>query len=144
MSILKHRLGYDDSLDAFGCHGLGGTWGAIATGIFASTAINPAGTDGLLAGNVAQLGVQLISVVVSWAFAAAATFVILKVVAKVIPLRLSAEDEEAGLDITQHGEDAYPDFVLAATSAGHARTGKAIPVATRAPEAGFLEGDVIL
>ena len=144
VSVLKHRLGYDDSLDAFGCHGLGGTWGAIATGIFASTAINPAGTDGLLAGNVAQLGVQLISVVATWAFAAAATFVILKVVAMVIPLRLSAEDEEAGLDITQHGEDAYPDFVLTATSAGHARTGKAIPVATRAPEAGFLEGDVIL
>ncbi len=132
VSILKHRLGYDDSLDAFGCHGLGGTWGAIATGIFASRAINPAGSDGLLAGNVAQLGVQLLSVAVTWAFAAAATFVILKVVATVVPLRVSAEDEEAGLDLTQHGEDAYPDLELAAAPTGRVRNVEAVPVTARA------------
>lgn len=107
VSKLKSKLRYDDSLDAFGIHGIGGIFGALATGVFASTAVNPAGFDGLLFGNPHQLLVQLIAVVATLAFAATATFIILKVLSLFAPLRVSDEEEETGLDITQHGEDAY-------------------------------------
>ncbi|MHB8917009.1 MAG: ammonium transporter [Desulfocucumaceae bacterium] len=111
VSVVKKKFGYDDSLDAFGVHGFGGTWGALATGIFASKAVNEAGADGLLFGNPAQLGIQAIGVVTTIAFAAIATLVILKLVGLVTQLRVSGEEEEIGLDITLHGEDAYPDMV---------------------------------
>ncbi len=104
---LKARLGADDALDVFGIHGLVGTWGALATGLFASEAVNPAGANGLLFGNPAQFVNQLISVVAAWALAAVGTYVILKVVGNVTPLRASREEELAGLDPTQHGEEAY-------------------------------------
>ncbi len=107
VNVLKPRLGYDDTLDVFGVHGLGGTWGAIATGIFASKALNPAGDDGLLAGNPAQMVEQLAAVAAAWALAAVGTFVILKVVGFLTPLRVSKEEEVAGLDTTLHGETAY-------------------------------------
>lgn len=111
VSYLKAKLGYDDALDAFGCHGIGGIWGAIATGIFASKDINPLGNNGLLYGNVAQFGVQVLSVVVTIAFSAVLTFVILKAISVFTKLRVTETEEDEGLDITQHGEDAYPDFV---------------------------------
>lgn len=109
VTVLKKRLGYDDALDAFGCHGVGGTWGAIATGIFASTAVNPAGADGLLYGNPGQLWIQTGTVLVAWVFVAVATLIIVKLVGLITPLRVDAEDEELGLDLSEHGENAYPD-----------------------------------
>jgi Amt family ammonium transporter len=99
--------GVDDALDVWAVHGVGGTWGAIATGLFASTAVNPAGADGLVFGNPALLGKQVIAVAATWAFAAGMTFVILKVLDRLIGLRVSPQEEEVGLDLTQHGEAAY-------------------------------------
>jgi ammonium transporter, Amt family len=110
ISVVKAKLGYDDSLDAFGCHGIGGIWGALATGLFASKAVNPAGNNGLFFGNPAQLGIQALSVVVTIALSAGMTFLILKGISLFTPLRASESEEEEGLDIAQHGEDAYPDF----------------------------------
>ncbi len=107
VSKIKTKLGYDDSLDAFGIHGVGGIFGALATGVLASTEINPAGFDGLLFGNPHQLLVQLIAVAATIVFASTVTFVILKVLSVFAPLRVSEEEEETGLDLTQHGEDAY-------------------------------------
>ncbi len=111
VSVIKKKFGYDDSLDAFGVHGIGGMWGAIATGIFCTTAVNEAGADGLLYGNAAQVGTQLVGVLATIAFAGIATFIILKVVGLVCKLRANDEEEEVGLDLTLHGEDAYPDIV---------------------------------
>lgn len=111
VSVLKAKLGYDDALDAFGCHGIGGTWGALATGIFATKGVNPFGADGLLYGNAQQLVIQAISVGVTVAFAAVATFIILKLVNVVTKIRATSEEEETGLDLSFHGEQAYPDFV---------------------------------
>jgi Amt family ammonium transporter len=112
VSVVKAKFHYDDALDAFGCHGIGGTWGAIATGLFATKAINAAGNDGLFYGNPGLMKAQLISIVATYAFAAIGTYVILKLVALVFPLRATEEEEEAGLDITQHGEEAYRDMVM--------------------------------
>lgn len=109
--MLKKKLAYDDALEAFGCHGVGDTWGALATGIFASRAVNPAGADGLLYGNPALLGIQLVAVAAAWVFVAAGTFGILKVVAALTRLRVSREEEEAGLDLSEHGESAYAPHV---------------------------------
>lgn len=113
VAVLKPRLGYDDSLDAFGVHGIGGTWGAIATGLFASTAVNPAGADGLFYGNAGQLTTQLIGVGASWAVAAVGTFIIIKFIGMFMQVRANAEQEVQGLDITEHGERgyAYQDFM---------------------------------
>lgn len=111
VSVIKKKFGYDDSLDAFGVHGIGGMWGAIATGIFCTTSVNEFGKDGLLYGNAAQVGTQAIGVLATVAFAATATFIILKVVGLVTKLRATEEEEEIGLDLTIHGEDAYTDMV---------------------------------
>lgn len=110
VNILKKKLGYDDALDAFGCHGVGGTWGGIATGIFASKAVNSTGANGLIFGSFKLLGVQLISIAVIYAFAAVATFIILKVINLITPIRASSEEELLGLDISLHGEHAYSEF----------------------------------
>jgi Amt family ammonium transporter len=104
---LKSKLGYDDSLDVVGVHAVGGTWGAIATGLFASKAINDAGENGLFFGNPGQLWTQIVAVLATYALAIAATWVILKVVDAVVGLRVSDEDEVAGLDLSQHSETAY-------------------------------------
>jgi len=104
---LKARLGYDDSLDVVGVHGIGGTWGALATGLFASKAINPAGNDGLFYGNPAQLGIQAITVVATIAFALIMTFIILSILKATMGLRVSEEEERMGLDLTQHNERGY-------------------------------------
>jgi Amt family ammonium transporter len=99
---LKSALGYDDSLDVFGIHALGGALGAILTGVFTLKAIG--GTAGLLEGNAAQVKLQLIGVVVTVAYTAIATYIILKVVNLITPLRASDAQERDGLDLSQHGE----------------------------------------
>jgi Amt family ammonium transporter len=105
--MLKGRLRYDDSLDVVGIHGFGGTWGALATGLFASKAVNPAGSDGLFFGNAGQLGVQFVSVLVTMVFAFAMTLILLKVVDWVAGVRVTDEDEEKGMDISLHDEKGY-------------------------------------
>lgn len=109
---VKEKFGYDDSLDAFGIHGVGGTIGALLTGVFATTSINPAGANGLLYGNPHLLLVQFGTVLVTYVFAGGVTYLILKAISLFTELRASEEDEEAGLDISQHGEDAYSNFEL--------------------------------
>jgi Amt family ammonium transporter len=104
---LKSRFGYDDSLDVVGIHGIGGIWGALATGLFASTAINPAGADGLFYGNPGQLWIQFVSVVATCAFAFVVSYVLLKIVNAIVPIRITEEEEEAGLDVAIHSESAY-------------------------------------
>ena len=105
--LMKSRLGYDDSLDVVGIHGLGGTWGALATGLFASTAINPDGADGLFFGNPGQLWAQFISVIATMIFAFVMTFVILKLIDLLIGLRVTNEEEMKGLDVSLHDEAGY-------------------------------------
>ena len=102
----KSKLGYDDSLDTFGVHGVGGTIGALATGVFASAAIQ-AGKTGLLEGNARQLGVQAISILAVVAYSVVVSFVLLKVLDATMGLRVTREDEILGLDLSQHGEEAY-------------------------------------
>jgi Amt family ammonium transporter len=104
---LKSKLGYDDSLDVVGVHGVGGTWGAIATGLFASKAINPAGGDGLFYGNPGQVWTQIVAIATTMVLAVVATFIILKVVDALVGLRVTEEDEMSGLDLSQHSETAY-------------------------------------
>ena len=104
---LKSRLGYDDALDVVGVHGVGGTFGALATGLFAWKAINAAGGDGLFHGNPGQLKVQLIAIAATVIIAAPATWLILKLVDATVGLRVPEEDEITGLDLTQHAENAY-------------------------------------
>lgn len=104
---LRERMRVDDALDVFPVHGIGGTVGALLTGIFATTAINATGSNGLAYGNPKQLLIQLVAVAASWIYTAVATFVILKIVMLVVPLRVSERDEKLGLDVTQHAEAAY-------------------------------------
>jgi len=104
---LKTKLGYDDSLDVVGVHGVGGTWGAIATGLFASKLINPAGNDGLFFGNPHQLLVQVIAVLATWIFAALGTVIILSILKAMMGLRVTEEEELMGLDLSQHNERGY-------------------------------------
>ncbi|EGD51380.1 ammonium transporter [Thermoanaerobacter ethanolicus JW 200] len=112
VNYLKHKFKYDDSLDAFGIHGIGGTWGAIATGIFATKVVNPAGANGLIYGNVHQFIIQIISVIAVYAFASIMTYAVLKFISLFMDLRVSEEEEESGLDISQHGEGAYNNIEL--------------------------------
>jgi Amt family ammonium transporter len=104
---IKQRIGVDDALDVFGVHGVGGTWGALATGLFATVAVNSAGGNGLFYGNPSQLGLQAAAVVVSWIWGGVWTFVLLKVLDAVIGLRVEEHEELAGLDASVHGEAAY-------------------------------------
>ena len=104
---LREKIRVDDALDVWAVHGVGGTWGAIATGLFATVAINAGGLNGLFYGNPRQLLVQLLAVAVSWAYAAAGTFIILKAVDRFVPLRVEEAEEALGLDLSQHGEPAY-------------------------------------
>jgi Amt family ammonium transporter len=106
VAFLKPRLGYDDALDAFGVHGVGGTLGALLTGIFADPAINDAG-KGLLYGNPGQFMTQLIAVGTTIAYTAVTTFVIFMVIKAIVGIRVDHEEEVTGLDETQHGEKAY-------------------------------------
>ncbi len=114
---LKTRLGYDDSLDVVGVHGVGGSWGALATGIFASQAVNEAGANGLLFGNPRQLAIQAAGLLATWIFAFVGSFLLLKVVDLVVGLRIDEDEEVLGLDLSQHNENAY---ALGFGTAGHA------------------------
>lgn len=107
VNYVKLILGYDDSLDVFGMHGVGGTWGMIATGLFASTTVNPEGSDGLFYGYPYQFFAQMVAVVSVWAFAGAVTFLLMKGLALVLPPRVDEEAEVMGLDLAQHGEKGY-------------------------------------
>ena len=107
MLLRSKKMGVDESLDVWACHGMGGTWGVLATGLFASVAVNPAGADGLIFGNAMQLAKQLLAVVVVSAFAFGVTWVLGKIVDATLGLRVNATEETVGLDISQHGERAY-------------------------------------
>jgi Amt family ammonium transporter len=115
--LLKHRAGYDDALDAFGVHGIGGALGALLTGVAASKAWNPDGADGLVAGNSDLFVEQVIGVLATAGYSVVVTFVLLKVVEALVGLRVSEDVEEDGLDTNLHGERGY---VLAGASAGTA------------------------
>lgn len=116
VSKLKIRFGYDDALDAFGIHGVGGIFGALATGVLATTTVNAAGANGLLFGNPKLLLIQLIAVVATVIFAGGMTFLILKVLNLFSSVRVSEEEEEIGLDLALHGEDAYSYSDFSATA----------------------------
>ena len=103
----RAKLGFDDSLDTFPIHGLGGTVGAILTGVFATKAVNAAGNDGLFAGNPGLIGTQFVGVLATYVFAAVGTFAILKILGQFMELRVPSSAEDQGLDIGQHGEEAY-------------------------------------
>ena len=105
--IVKHRFGYDDALDAFGVHGMGGIWGALATGIFATIAVNAAGNNGLIHGNASLLLIQLKAVVVSFGYSFVMSIIILKVVDMIVGIRVDDKSENVGLDLTQHHETGY-------------------------------------
>ncbi|HEX8068953.1 MAG TPA: ammonium transporter [Pyrinomonadaceae bacterium] len=132
---VKRRFGYDDSLDVFGIHGSGGTLGALLTGVFATRAVNPVFKDapvGLLDGHAAQLLNQLLGVVLAVVVAAVGSLVLLKLVDGLVGVRVSAEDELTGLDLTQHGEEGYElglDMLSGGASFGHAST--TMPTAAR-------------
>jgi Amt family ammonium transporter len=111
--MVKKKFGYDDTLDAFGVHGAGGTLGALLTGVFATNAINDAQINGkvvplgLVDGNAGQILNQAIGVAITIALSAVATFVILKICDALLGVRVDAESEEQGLDLSQHGEEGY-------------------------------------
>ena len=111
ISLLKGKLKIDDALDAFGCHGIGGVWGGIATGIFAKKSINSvAKWDGLIYGDYHLFVAQIIGIVVTLAVAIAGTLTCLGVVRLFTELRVDEKAEKVGLDLSQHGESAYPTF----------------------------------
>jgi Amt family ammonium transporter len=105
--LVRAKTRLDDSLDVLACHGMGGIWGALATGIFASVAVNSAGADGLIFGNFALLGKQILAIGAVGGFAFGGTWILGKIVDVTIGLRVSPTEENLGLDISQHGERAY-------------------------------------
>ena len=113
ITFLKVKLGYDDALDVFGIHGIGGTWGTIATGIFADMSLNPQGKNGLMnGGGFEPVLIQFLAVFATYVFAGVMTFLVLKGIAMITPLRANDDEQVNGLDLTQHRENAYPDFEL--------------------------------
>lgn len=107
VSYIKPMFGYDDSLDAFGVHGIGGLWGALATGLFASKAVNPAGADGLFYGNPKQFMIQVVASLITIVYAFIVTWILFKVVDKLVGMRVTEKDEAMGLDLASHNERAY-------------------------------------
>lgn len=111
MNFIKHKLKIDDALDAFGCHGIGGVWGGIATGLFAKTSINSvARWNGLVFGNVHLFVAQVLSIIITAAVAVVGTLICIGIIRIFTPLRVDQKEEALGLDISQHGENAYPSF----------------------------------
>jgi Amt family ammonium transporter len=104
---LRQKWALDESLDVWACHGMGGTWGALATGLFATRMVNPAGADGLFYGNPNQLLIQAVAVGISILFSFAVTFLLTKLLSRLIGLRVTENEEEVGLDISEHGERAF-------------------------------------
>lgn len=107
VTFCKEKLGYDDSLDAFGVHGVGGIWGAIATGLFACKAVNPGGADGLFYGNPVQFAIQIKATLISMVFSFVMSYVLFKLVDVLLGLRVSPDGERIGLDLTEHREAGY-------------------------------------
>ena len=105
--IIRAKTNLDDSLDVVAAHGVGGTVGALLTGVFAQQALNSAGRDGLLFGNPGQLGIQAVAVAAALVYSGAVSFILLKIIGAIIPLRANASDEGVGLDMCMHGEEAY-------------------------------------
>ena len=116
---LKTRLGYDDSLDVVGVHGVGGVWGALATGLFASLAVNEAGNNGLFFGNPGLVLTQGVTVLATILFAVLGTLLLLTLVDRLVGLRVHEEDEVLGLDLSQHNESAYAASLIGAARPGH-------------------------
>jgi len=112
VAVLKEKLGYDDSLDAFGVHGIGGTWGSIATGLWATTEVNPAGADGLFYGETHLLFAQVVSVIVAYALAIVGTYILFQIVSHFMKVRADETEEIAGLDIVEHGERGYASAMM--------------------------------
>jgi ammonium transporter, Amt family len=112
VAVVKAKLSYDDSLDAFGVHGIGGTWGAIATGLWATKEVNPAGADGLFYGSSDLIVAQLISIVVAYALAIIGSFVLFKLVSAFMQVRVDESEEVSGLDIVEHGERGYAQSIM--------------------------------
>jgi len=111
MEKVKAKFGYDDALDAFGCHGIGGVWGGIATGLFGQTAINPvAQWNGLFYGDIKLLVAQIMGIAITIIFAGVMTFLIIKVMKLFMDIRVESSEEADGLDLAEHGETAYPAF----------------------------------
>ena len=111
MNFIKHKLKIDDALDAFGCHGIGGVWGGIATGLFAKTSINSvARWDGLVFGDIHLFIAQVLSIIITAAVAIVGTLICIGIIRIFTPLRVDQKEEALGLDISQHGENAYPSF----------------------------------
>ncbi|EMQ7387091.1 ammonia channel protein, partial [Listeria monocytogenes] len=106
---LKGKVKYDDALDAFGLHGIGGIWGGIATGLFATTKVNEAGADGLFYGNASLVVKQLIAIGSTVAYVAVVTALIVVIIKLFLPIRVNEEQEYKGLDLTLHGEKAYQE-----------------------------------
>jgi Amt family ammonium transporter len=107
IAVVKAKLGYDDSMDAFGVHGVGGMWGTIATGLFAEKAVNAAGNNGFLFGNPHQLLIQGLLVIITIAFAVIMTWIIFRIVDALVGMRVEEKSEIVGLDLTQQSEAAY-------------------------------------
>ena len=105
VTVVKAKLGYDDSLDAFGVHGVGGIWGALATGLFADKAVN--GVSGLFQGDVGQFGLQVKAVLITMVYSFVVSLVLLKIVDWLTGLRVTENEERVGLDLTQHKEAGY-------------------------------------
>ena len=112
VAVLKEKLGYDDSLDAFGVHGIGGTWGSIATGLWATTEVNPAGADGLFYGETHLLFAQVVSVIVAYALAIVGTYLLFQIVSHFMKVRADETEEIAGLDVVEHGERGYASAMM--------------------------------
>ncbi len=144
---IRSRTKLDDALDVFSCHGLAGTAGALLTGVFATKLVNPAGGDGLLAGNAGQMGVQLLAVLATVAFAGLGTLGILKLIQMTIGARADVPEESAGLDLSQHGEEAYFGSDLgSAAGTGGSLGGSVVveafavePIPALAPSVGWQE-----
>ena len=107
MIIFRMKIKFDESLDVFACHGVGGIWGVLATGLFAQKALNPAGANGLFFGNPGQFGIQALTVVVVAVFSIVLSIIKAKVIDAMFGLRVTANEENVGLDISQHGESTY-------------------------------------
>ena len=107
VAVVKTKFGYDDSLDAFGVHGVGGLWGAIATGLFATTSVNPAGANGLFHGNPRLVLIQIAAAAITFVYSFGMSFALLKLINAFMPVRATEQDERIGLDLTMHREAAY-------------------------------------
>ncbi|MBR0060304.1 MAG: ammonium transporter, partial [Selenomonadaceae bacterium] len=116
VAVVKAKFGYDDSLDAFGVHGVGGMWGAVATGLWATTAVNPDGANGLFYGETDLFFAQIISIGVAVIFAVVGSAVLYKVVSAIVALRSNEAEEVTGLDLSEHGERGYNTGVFSGTS----------------------------